>query len=571
MNSEAKETEKGSRPKGRRPPRAASRVALGIGCSRAFGFLREVVLAYFFGAGPHADVFRTALRGPNLLQNLLGEQTLSASFIPVYSRLLASGRPEAAGRFAGAVFGLLLAVAAGVSLVGVWLAEPIVSLLAPGYLADAGKVAAGELSIDRYPLAVSAVRIIFPMTGILVLSAWALGVLNSHRRFFISYMAPALWNAAIIGALILGAAKLTDSSAAVDGLVTDPQALNQLVIAACWGALAGGVLQFAVQLPWALGLLRGFRPSLSVRISGVREALRAFAPLLAGRGAVQISGYLDFFLASFLAAGAVAALGWAQTLYLLPISLFGMSVAAAELPELARQVGVDSADAMMTRVRSSFRQMAFLTIPSAVGFLVFGYLIIGALFRRGEFGESDNWLVYLVLVGYSLGLVASTSSRLLNNVYYALGKTRIPARIAVERVLLSAAVGVVLMFWLDRTSVNQLFGYEESGNPLFLGAVGLAVGAGISSWYELLRLHRALVSMAGPVLLPWGRSLKVLAMALCACVPGLGLWYVLRYQPVLLLAPVVLMGFGSTYFVLTKSAGLAEFGAWLGESKKDER
>jgi putative peptidoglycan lipid II flippase len=186
MNSETTQTEKESRPEGRRPPRAASRVALGIGCSRALGFLREAVLAYFFGAGPHADVFRTALRGPNLLQNLLGEQTLSASFIPVYSRLLASGRPEVAGRFAGAIFGILLAVAAGVSLVGIWLAEPIVSLLAPGYLADAARVAAGELSIDRFPLAVRAVRIIFPMTGILVLSAWALGVLNSHRRFFIS-------------------------------------------------------------------------------------------------------------------------------------------------------------------------------------------------------------------------------------------------------------------------------------------------------------------------------------------------------------------------------------------------
>lgn len=569
MSSEATGT--GNRPgtARRRRPAAASRVAMGIAMSRGLGFLREMVLAYFFGAGPHADVFRTALRGPNLLQNLLGEQTLSASFIPVYSRLLAAQRQQEAGRFAGAIFGLLLAVAAVLSLVGVLLAEPIVSLLAPGYLGDASLVAAGTLSIDRFPLAVRAVRIIFPMTGILVLSAWALGVLNSHRRFFVSYMAPALWNAAIIAAIVLAARSLTDPTMTFGDLALTASGQSQLVIAACLGALAGGVLQFAVQLPWALRLMRGFRPALSTRVTGVREALRSFTPLLAGRGAVQLSGYLDYFLGSFLAAGAVAALGWAQSLYLLPIGLFGMSVAAAELPELARQIGTDSSAAMLERVRRGFGQMVFLTVPSAVGFVVFGYLIIGALFRRGEFGVADNWLVYLVLVGYSLGLVASTTSRLLNNVFYALGQTRMPARIAIERVLLSATVGVVLMLWFDRLSVNDLFALSEPGHRLFLGAVGLALGAGISSWYELARLHRALAPTVGAPSLPWSRTSKLLWLALLSCLPGLILWYLLRDQSVLLLAPVVLTVFGSTYLGVTRWAGLAEIGSWLGGANED--
>jgi len=158
----------------------ASRVALGILSSRAFGFLRESVLAFFFGAGPHADVFRIALRGPNLLQNLLGEQTLSASFIPIYSRMLGAGRGDEAGRFAGAILGLLMAVASLVALLGVLFAEPIVAILAPGYLGDAARVAGGLAEVDRYSLAVTAVRIVFPMTAVLVLSAWSLGVLNSH-------------------------------------------------------------------------------------------------------------------------------------------------------------------------------------------------------------------------------------------------------------------------------------------------------------------------------------------------------------------------------------------------------
>jgi len=555
------------------PPRlagGASRVALGIALSRVLGFLREMALAYFFGAGPHADVFRTALRGPNLLQNLLGEQTLSASFIPVYSRLLAAGRREEAGRFAGAILGLLLAAAGLLSLIGVLLAEPIVSLLAPGYLGDAARVAAGDLSIDRFPLAVRAVRIIFPMTGILVLSAWALGVLNSHRRFFISYMAPALWNAAIIAALFFAAGTLTERTVAAGASVLGPAAQSRLVIAACLGALAGGLLQFAVQLPWVLRLMQGFRFSLSIRVEGVREALRAFTPLLAGRGAVQISGYLDYFLASFLAAGAVAALGWAQSLYLLPIGLFGMSVAAAELPELARRSRESSPEAMLERVRSAFGQMIFLTVPSAVGFLVFGYLIIAALFRRGAFGVADNWLVYLVLVGYSLGLVASTTSRLLNNIFYALGQTKKPARIAVERVALSAVVGVVLMLWLDRFSVNEIFTRDDSGSTLFMGAVGLALGAGISSWFELFRLQRALALMVGAATLPWGRTIRLIGLALLSCLPAVALWYLLRYQPVLLQAPAVLLVFGSTYFAVTRATGLMELGSWLGRSNRDQ-
>ncbi|MGD2116160.1 MAG: lipid II flippase MurJ, partial [Acidobacteriota bacterium] len=170
-------------------------VAGGILASRVFGFLRQRAIAHFFGTSPHADVFVFALRAPNILQNLLGEGTLSASFIPVYSRMLEEGREEEAGRFAGAIFGLLLALAGGLALLGVLFAEPIVAVLAAGFLGDSG-------AVDRYPLAVTAVRITFPMVGVLVLHAWALGILNSHRRFFLPYVAPVLWNGAIIAALV---------------------------------------------------------------------------------------------------------------------------------------------------------------------------------------------------------------------------------------------------------------------------------------------------------------------------------------------------------------------------------
>ncbi|HUF49637.1 MAG TPA: lipid II flippase MurJ, partial [Longimicrobiales bacterium] len=209
---------------------SARLVAAGILLSRIAGFVRDIIFARYLGNSGFASAFRAALRMPNVLQNLLGEGTLSASFIPVYSKLLEEGDDEAAGRLAGAIFALLLAVAGGLSLFGMLLAPVLVSVFLTGF--------EGEIR----ELTIACTRIIFPMTGILVLSAWALGILNSHRRFFVSYTAPVLWNAAIIAVLLFFGTRLDQRS---------------LVIALAWGALVGGALQFLIQLPWVLRLQRG--------------------------------------------------------------------------------------------------------------------------------------------------------------------------------------------------------------------------------------------------------------------------------------------------------------------------
>lgn len=547
----------------------ASRVALGILSSRAFGFLRESVLAFFFGAGPHADVFRIALRGPNLLQNLLGEQTLSASFIPIYSRMVGAGKEEAAGRFAGAILGLLMAVASTVAVLGVVFAEPIVAILAPGYLGDAARVARGLAEVDRYSLAVTAVRIVFPMTAVLVLSAWTLGVLNSHRRFFLAYFAPVLWNISIILALWLAAyAGWQVWGGPAEDPLQETAFRSRLLIAACVGALVGGVLQFAVQLPLVFRLLRGFRLSVSTRVEGVTKALGAFGPLAAGRGAVQLSGYLDLVLASFLVPGAIAALGWAQILYLLPISLFGVSVAAAELPELSLRTAQAEQAGLSRRLDASIRQMAFLTVPTVVGYFFLGFYFVGGLFRRGSFGIQDNWLVYLVLAAYSLGLLASSTSRLLNNVFYALGQTKTPARVAVERVVLSALVGGVSMVWLDRVPVSRVAGPAAGGRELFMGAVGLAIGASVGALFELRRLLVALDRQQFGIRLPVRSAVRMLATATAAVVPVVLMLMLMKPLPVLLKAIIALIVYVGLYLSTSRLAGLPELDFWLGSLKK---
>ncbi len=460
-------------------------VGAGILASRVAGLVRTSVLGAFFGVGPHADVFSAALRMPNLLQNLLGEQTLSAAFIPIYSRLLAQGRREEAGRFAGAILALLLAVASGLALLGMLAARPIVALLASGFLRDRALVAIGAASVDRYELAVAAVRWIFPMTAVLVLSAWALGVRNSHGRFFVAYFAPVLWNAAIVAAVCwvaLGERAGAGAAAASD----------RLLFAACAGALVGSLLQLAVQLPVVVRDLEGFSLAWRPRWTPVREALAAFVPTLAGRGAVQLASYLDQILASFLVAGAVSALAYAQVLYLLPVSLFGMSIVAAALPGLSRLHAAASEEELAAGTARALRQSGFLNLPSALAYLLLGLPAVEGVYQLfgRRFGVAESWLVYLVLATYAIGLPAATAARVLQSGFYARGDARTPARIALLRVGCGLVVGLPLMLLFDRIPLTGLAS-AGGGTALRLGAIGLAAAASLAAWLELGALDRA--------------------------------------------------------------------------------
>ncbi|HEY2290555.1 MAG TPA: murein biosynthesis integral membrane protein MurJ [Thermoanaerobaculia bacterium] len=541
------------RPPERRPRSrmGAASVFAGILLSRIMGFVREGAFARYFGVGPHQDALTAAMRVPNVLQNLLGEGALSASFIPIYSGLLEEGRDEEAGRFAGAIFGLMVAAAAGFALLGILLAKPIVVLLAPGFLRDAAAVAAGKMAVDRFALSVMGIRILFPMTGLLVLSVWALAILNSNRRFFLPYFAPVLWNSAMIAALVFVGRQLGGTRGAAEQV--------QLFKAACWGGFAGGLLQFGVQLPLVLSILRGFRPSLSLSVPGVREALAAWWPAVAGRGVVQLAGYVDLFLATSLSTGSASADRFAQLFYLLPISLFGISVAASELPEMSRLRGEGAAPALLARVRRALRYVAFLNIPTVVAYLAFGYLVVG-FYRRGSFSVADNWLVYLVLCGYSTGILATTTSRLLQNTFYALGDTRSPARIAAIRVGTSAAVAIPLMFFLDQFRLDALVGpLPLQERTLYLGSLGLAFASGFGAWMELYQLRAALRRRLPDFHLPWREDARMALLALVATLPGALVWWLLpaALRPILK-AVLVLGTYGVAYLALAKLARLEE-------------
>jgi putative peptidoglycan lipid II flippase len=522
---------------GARRSSARSSIVVGAGIllSRITGLVRERALATYFGTGLHADVFSAGLRMPNILQNLLGEGTLSAAFIPVYSELLAAGRTREAGRVAGAMFALLLAIAGLVSVLGIALAPLIVSVFTPGFTGA------------RRELLIAVVRIIFPMTGILVLSAWALAILNSHRKFFVPYFAPVLWNAAIVASLVAFSARV---------------GLDGLLMAAAWGALAGGALQLAVQIPFVLRMDRQIRINSGRRERSFIEILRNAGPAIMGRGVVQLSSYMDLMLASLLAIGAPARLRYAQTLYLLPISVFGMSVAAAELPDLARERG-QATTALRERTAAAVRRVSFFVLPSFAAFLALGDVLVAGLYESGQFDAGDVAIVWCTLAAYSLGLPASTTSRVYQSAFFALRDTRTPARVAAVRIAVGAVCGSVLMLQFETVTIagfsigGGLFGDARVGGAP-LGPVGLAAGAALGAWCEWLLLRARLVRLIGspgPHMASLGR---MLAAALAGAAAGYGVRLVFVGASALWLAVLVAAAFGVVYFAVARSLGLDE-------------
>jgi putative peptidoglycan lipid II flippase len=284
--------------------------------------------------------------------------------------------------------------------------------------------------------------------------------------------------------------------------------------------------------------------------------------VVAGRGVVQLAGYVDLFLATLLATGAAGADRYAQMLYILPISLFGMSIAASELPELSRLRGEAEAPALLARVRRALGAVAFLNVPTVVGYLAFGYLVVGAVYRRGSFGGADNGLVYLALCGYSTGILATTTSRLLQNTFYALGDTRTPAKIAALRVGAAALIALPLMFWLDRFPVPPAFGPQPPGQRLFLGVLGLSLASGAGAWLELARLRAALRRRLPKFALPWRDELQALLLALAAAAPAGLLWLLLPASlSGLVKAVPVLLTYGALYLLAAVLAGRPELDA----------
>jgi putative peptidoglycan lipid II flippase len=505
--------------------RHAFLVAAGILLSRIAGLVRQRVFSHYFGLLDEADAFNAAVRVPNFLQNLFGEGVLSASFIPVYARLLAEDEDEEADGVAGAVGAILAMSTSAIVLLGVVAAPYLMWAIAPGYHGP------------KRELTTMLVRILFPGAGLLVCSAWCLGILNSHRKFFLSYTAPVVWNLAMIGTI----------------LAFRSSNLHDLAVKLAWGTVLGCALQFAVQVPMVLRLTGKLRLRPALHSAHVREVLRNFAPVAVSRGVVNISAFVDQALASLVGKGALAAMTTAQSIYMLPVSLFGMAVSAAELPAMSSALGTEAEIAahLRRRLNAGLRQIAFLIVPSAMAFFALGGVIAAALYQTGKFVHEDSVYVWGIIAGSAVGLLASTLGRLYASTYYALRDTRTPLRFASVRVALTIGLGYLCALPLPRWL----------GIDPHWGAAGLTASAGVAGWVEFTLLRRTLNARIGATGVPAGLVARLWGAAAVGAAAAWGIKFAIGGLHPIAAAGLILVPYGLIYFGVTYLLRVEECGA----------
>jgi putative peptidoglycan lipid II flippase len=507
-------------PARRRGAAADAMVATGILVSRLAGLARTRFFSHYFGQRSlAADAFNAAFRVPNLLQNLFGEGALSGSFIPVYAGLRARGEHDAAAQAARTFFAVLSCAIAVLVLVGIFAAPWITPLIVPGFRGE------------KRELTIYLVRILFPGAGFLVASAWCLGVLNSHGKFLLSYTAPVAWNAAMIATLAIFGHAHTGN-------------LDRLSVYLAWGSVVGSVLQLAVQWPYARALSRH---AGSMALSEpVRQMGRTFMPIALSRGAVQIAGFIDQWIASFLPTGAVTGLTNAQLLYTLPISLFGISVSASELPALSDVAARAETETLRTRIDTALERLTFFTVPSAVAFVAIGDVVAGTVLQTGRFNADDSRIVWGILAGSAIGLVATTQSRLYGVAHYALHDSKTPLRYALIRLFFVSVLGYVCALILP----------PRLGIAPIWGTAGLTASAGVAGWIEFLLLRASLTRRIGPTGLAASLMVRLWTAASLAGAAGFFVKSALPWSDPLVRGGLVIPVFGLVFFGAAFALGI---------------
>ena len=461
--------------------RSAGVVGAATLTSRILGLVRDQVLAYLFGAGNAMDAFNVATRIPNLMRDLFAEGAMSAAFVPTFMRKLTRDGRAAAWRLGAQLLNALIVITGVVVLAGMVFAEPLVRLLAGSYAEVPGKL---ELTILL-------TRILLPFLTLVAVAAAMMGMLNSLNRFFAPALSPAMYNVGIIaaGALLVPL---------MPGLGLEP------IVAIAIGALLGGMGQVALQAP----MLRreGFRyqAALDPHDEGLRNILRLMGPGTLAGAAVQINLLVNMVLATGQGTGAVSWLGYAFRVMYLPIGLFGVSIAAANLPVVSRHAARNEPHEVRAAVSRALRLMLVVSVPATVGLIALGQPAVELIFERGSFTPPDSAATAAALIFYAPGLAGYSAVRIAVPCFYALGDSRIPAAVSMGAVALNIVLNLILV---------EVLGYR-----------GLALGTSIAALANAVTLLALLRRRLDGLELP--RVFLVLAkMTVASAAMGLAAWW----------------------------------------------
>ncbi|MEE4261300.1 MAG: murein biosynthesis integral membrane protein MurJ [Desulfobacteraceae bacterium] len=510
--------------------KAAGVVGAATLLSRILGFVRDAVIAWFFGAGFSSDAFIAAFRIPNLLRRLFAEGSLSSAFIPVFTQyMVRRGRSEAF-HLARSAFRLLSVFLILVTIGGILLSPWIVKLMAPGFLAD------------KYALTVTLTRLMLPYIFFIGLVALCTGILNALGHFAAPALAPVLLNISIIGSV----------------LIISPS-LSVPAVGLAVGVFIGGVLQLALQLPvlWR----KGFRLWEKAKLlhPGLRQVATLIPPVIFGGAVYQINIVIGTILGSLLAQGSVTYLYFADRLVQFPLGVFAIAAATAVLPSLSRQAASADFEALKDTFVYALKLVFFISIPSMVGLIVLREPIVALLFQRGEFDAQATRLTAQPLLYYSLGLWAFSAVRIVAATFFAMQDTRTPVKMAGLAILANIILGVTLMQPLEHSGLALATSLASILNlGLLLHALRNKLGA--LGWRSIARSFcRTLVSSIVMGVAVWAVGLKIVpaqnptltsllggvvgCMAVGICTYG-GVSYVLKSQELHVVLTEVRKGIG---------------------------
>jgi putative peptidoglycan lipid II flippase len=497
---------------------AVGSIGLATLASRVLGYVRDMVVAHAFGAGPVTDAFFVAFRIPNLLRRLLAEGALSTAVIPVFTETLTQGGPAAFARLARAVSGAAIVVLCAVSALGVLLAPQVVALMAPGWRADTG----------LFDLAVLLTRVMFPYLLLVGLAALAMGALNAHHRFFTAALGPAVSNVAMVVAVLALAARMSPP-----------------VMALAVGVLLGGLGQLVVQLPELRRLGVPLLPSGEWRHPAVVRIAHRLWPAVFALAAVQITVVVNTLLASLLPSGTVSYLYYADRVMEFPLGIFGIALATAALPSMSAQAARREFAALRATLDWALRMAAFVAVPATVGLVILGGPIVRLLFQRGEFNAADAALTAQALAGYAVGLPAFSATRIAAQTFYALGDTRTPVMAGFVSVAVNVVMALLLMWPLRHAGLALASSLSSYVNLLVLAWLlrrRLAGPGGAPLWWSLARTLGASAALAA-----W-------CLALSGLLPGVP-------------APA---GRGVVWMIVTLVGGVAVYAAGAGALRSEE-
>jgi putative peptidoglycan lipid II flippase len=462
--------------------RAAAVVGAATLVSRILGFLRDLVIARGFGAGPGTDAFFVAFRLPNLLRRLVAEGAVSSAFIPVFTEYATKRSRTDHLQMLRAVTGLMLALLGAITMAGIVAAPWILRIMAPGFFTDP---AVGRLTVGL-------TRLMFPYLFLVGLAAVAMGILNAHRHFLLPALSPVALNVGIIAGALLLAPRLSEP---VTGLAL--------------GVLLGGAGQLLVQIPaiWRRGLLPA--PRLALRHPAVRRILRLMAPVIVGQSASHLGTVVNTIIASFLAAGSVSYLYYADRLIEFPLGVFGVAIATAVLPTLSEQAARRDPQALRETLSFALRLATFVSVPAAVGLFVLSEPIVRVLYERGRFGPVDTAGTAAAVAMYAVGVVGLSITRVAVQGFYALGDTRTPVKISVAAMALNCVVAAVLAQTQGHVGVALASSASSTANALALAVLlrrklpGHAVPGARRAWLRTVGVSAGLALALGATWRLW--------------------------------------------------------------------